>query len=70
MQDALSKHKYRDLVAYETNEVVHKLLEATVRMQISSSAHLSEQELRIKQRMISERCPTLFSPLESKIFLG
>ena len=48
MQDALSKHKYRDLVAYETNEVVHKLLEASVRMQISSSAHLSEQELRIK----------------------
>lgn len=70
IQDRLSKEQYRDFVVYESNDIVRNLLEKTIRMDQTEDAKLSEQTLRGKQKKVSELCPTLFSPVESQIFLG
>ena len=39
-------------------------------MQVSDDAKLGEHTLHQKQQHVSNLCPTLFSPLESSLFLG
>ena len=70
MQDALSKEEYRDFVSYDSNVIVRKLLEKLIDLESTADAKLSEQTLRAKQKKVSELCPTLFSPDESRVFLG
>lgn len=70
LQNRLSKEEYRDFVIYDSNELVRKLLEKTNQMEGTEDAKLSEQTLRAKQERISQLCPTLFSPLESRVLLG
>lgn len=66
----LSKSKYRDFVMNETNDLASKLLEKTIFMHGTEDAKLSEQMLRQKQQRVSQLCPTIFSPLESRFFFG
>jgi hypothetical protein len=70
LQNRLSKEEFRDFVVYESNEMVRKMLEKTIQMEATEDAKLSEQTLRMKQNRVSQLCPTLFSPVESRVFLG
>ena len=69
-QDMLSKRMYKDFVVFESKDILSKLLERTVFMQVTEDAQQSAQMLRDKQAQVSRLCPTLFSPLESQILLG
>ena len=66
----LSKQRYSDFVLYNSNILIRKLLEKTINLEATGDAKLSEQTLRLKQEKVSELCPTLFSPDESRVFLG
>jgi len=68
--EQLSKLFFHDFVAHEPRDLLGKLLEKTIFLQVTEDAKLCEQMLRMKQQAISKRCPTLFSPLESQFFLA
>ena len=70
LQNRLSHEQYRDFVVNKSDDLVRNLLEKTIRIDATEDARLSEQTLRAKQKHFSERCPTLFSHVESQIFLG
>ena len=71
LQEIISKLKYLDFVNAGTqNDILLKMLETTITMQASEDANLTQQTIHFKQQAVSQLCPTLFSPLESTVFLG
>ena len=71
--DTLSREEFRSFVVQEESSAgatLKRLLESLTSMEANDDAQLAEQTLRTKQKRVSEVCPTLFSPEESKVFLG
>ena len=70
VKDALSKHKFLDFVLTDSNDLIRQMLQKTIYLQSTADGQLSQQTLQLKQQRISQLCPTIFSRLESTIFLG
>lgn len=70
MKDRLSKHKFSDFALCDSSPLIHAILQKAIYLQLTEDGQLSQQTLHQKQQLVSQLCPTLFSRVESTIFLG
>ena len=70
MLQYLASYRFKDFVNSESNPLVRKMLEITVRVRNTGDTQKTSDEIRLRASRAQNLCQTLFSPGENRIFIG